>query len=76
MSIQKHTLPILAMCCVCDQVAEDGSQPQGNWKTLSTYLLDHQIAPLEYQLSHTYCPSCYTNQALTWQLPATDQRAA
>jgi hypothetical protein len=69
MSSQKITPLILAMCCVCDQVAEDGSQPQHRWTTLEIYLRDHGMTSLDYQLSHTYCPSCYANQALAWHLP-------
>lgn len=76
MPTQKLTVPIIAMCCVCDQVADDGSQPQSSWKALDAYLHDHHIANLDYQLSHTYCPACYNDQARAWKLPPTDRRAA
>ncbi|MBD0315440.1 MAG: hypothetical protein ICV75_02005 [Nitrospiraceae bacterium] len=69
MTSQKTNSLIVAVCCVCDQVAEDGSQPQNRWTNLETYLHDHGIAGADFQLSHTYCPSCYADQALAWQLP-------
>jgi hypothetical protein len=76
MATQNITGPIIAMCCVCDQVAEDGSQPQSQWKTLDAYSRDHHMAALDYQLSHTYCPACYQDQARAWKLPPVDRRAA
>lgn len=51
---------VIPICCVCNQVREP-SQPAGQeerWDTLGVFLRTHHIASGEYQLTHTYCPTC------------------
>ena len=61
------TLPI---CCMCKRVSddEDGSSP-AVWTKLHTYLDRHHLRQTDFQLSHTYCPVCYSQQARAWHLP-------
>jgi hypothetical protein len=59
---------IVAVCCACKQVAEDGT-PSSNWISMSTFLNRHQLQSVDMKLSHTYCPACYERQARAWSLP-------
>jgi len=61
------TIPMLAICCVCKQVAE--GSPSLDWTSMSTYLDRHHLQSADVILSHTYCPSCYERQARAWSLP-------
>jgi hypothetical protein len=62
---------ILPICCVCGQVSDRGvdASVQGEWTELQTYLDRHRIDQTGIRLSHTYCPSCYKQQARVWQIP-------
>jgi hypothetical protein len=62
------TIPMLAVCCVCKQVAESGS-PYLHWTSMSGYLSRHHLQTVDVQLSHTYCPACYERQARAWSIP-------
>jgi len=63
------TLPI---CCVCNQVPDEdigaSSQKEG-WTALELYLNRHPMDQAGFQLSHTYCPSCFKRQARAWRVP-------
>jgi len=61
------TLPI---CCVCGKVSEEraGASVEVEWTQLQTYLDRHRIDQDAIRLSHTYCPSCYKQQARVWQV--------
>jgi hypothetical protein len=53
---------VIPICCVCNRVRElvqaiDNSE---RWGTLDVYLNTHRVVSGEYQLTHTYCPSCAT----------------
>ena len=61
------TVPI---CCICKRVSDeedDSSSPV--WMKLQRYLDRHHIQQSDFQLSHTYCPACYSQQARAWHLP-------
>jgi predicted AAA+ superfamily ATPase len=62
------TVPTLAVCCVCKQVAE-GVSPSSRWISMSAYLDRHHLQSVDVRLSHTYCPACYDGQARAWSLP-------
>lgn len=57
------TLPV---CCVCGLIRDengpsDESVPSiDNWVTKQTYRKTHGVDPAVCRLTHTYCPSCYT----------------
>jgi hypothetical protein len=54
------------MCCVCHQVSDEDS----GWSTLDDYLDRHHVSGPDFQLSHTYCPSCYDQQIQAWHIAA------
>jgi uncharacterized protein (UPF0212 family) len=62
---------ILPICCVCGQVSDRraGASVEGEWTQLQTYLDRHHIDQTSIRLSHTYCPSCYQQQARVWRVP-------
>lgn len=51
---------VIPICCVCNKVSEnvraDGDRPP--WDTLDAYLHRHHLSNGDYQLTHTYCPTC------------------
>jgi hypothetical protein len=62
------TLPMLVVCCVCKQVADEMS-PSSGWTPMSSYLDQHHLQSADVRLSHTYCPVCYERQARAWSIP-------
>ncbi len=51
---------VIPICCVCNRVREH-VRVEGSWEpwdTLGAYLRRHHLSSGEYQLSHTYCPTC------------------
>jgi hypothetical protein len=62
------TVQIVAMCCVCKQVAE-GLTLSSHWTSMSAFLNRHHLQSVDVKLTHTYCPTCYKRQARAWSLP-------
>lgn len=72
-SQDKPSPVIIAACCVCGQVLDDEPPSETGWMTLDTYLHRHEATRADFQLSHTYCPTCYTIQARAWQLSSSER---
>jgi hypothetical protein len=53
-------ITILPICCVCGLIREDTSNQSESWVTKQLFRLTHGIDPSDYRLTHTYCPTCYT----------------
>ncbi|ALA59030.1 hypothetical protein [Nitrospira moscoviensis] len=60
---------ILPVCCLCHQVPDEDAGSPGAWTPLQDYLDRHHLSEGALSLSHTYCPSCYVEQAQAWHLP-------
>lgn len=61
---------ILPVCCLCQQVPDEGRPGEPGWISLEAYVDRYHLGPLDYRLSHTYCPSCFAEQAKAWDLPS------
>jgi hypothetical protein len=49
------------ICCVCGLIRdEDRTSGQEYWVTKQVYWQTHNADPSDCRLTHTYCPSCYT----------------
>ena len=53
---------LLAVCCVCRHIrGETGTFPgRERWVTPRTYRTTHGVNPVDFPLTHTYCPNCFT----------------
>jgi hypothetical protein len=52
---------ILPICCVCGLIRdEDRVSGREHWVTKQVYRQAHNTDPSACRLTHTYCPSCYT----------------
>jgi len=52
---------IVPICCVCGLIREDGETPTlESWVTKQVFRQTHGMDASAYRLTHTYCPSCYT----------------
>jgi hypothetical protein len=52
---------IIPICCVCGLIREDGSAPKAeSWVTKRVFRDIHGMEASACRLTHTYCPSCYT----------------
>jgi hypothetical protein len=52
---------ILPICCVCGLIREE-SRPlhQESWVTKQVFRQNNGRDHSDYRLTHTYCPTCYT----------------
>jgi len=52
---------IIPICCVCGLIREDsGSSNVESWITKQVFRQTHARDLSAYRLTHTYCPTCYT----------------
>ena len=53
---------LLPVCCVCRLIRDKtGSSPdRERWVTPRTYRETHGMNPVDFPLTHTYCPTCFT----------------
>lgn len=50
---------VIPICCVCNRVREHvQAVSEESWDTLEAFLRAHHLSSGEYQLTHTYCPTC------------------
>jgi hypothetical protein len=55
------TEAIVPICCVCGLIREDtGASKSESWVTKRIFRQTHGIDASAYRLTHTYCPTCYT----------------
>ena len=52
---------VLAVCCVCGLIRDESesSADRERWVTPETYRQTRGVNPVDYPLTHTYCPGCY-----------------
>jgi len=53
---------LLPVCCLCRKIRdESGPSPDCElWVTQRRYQQSHGINPGNFPLTHTYCPTCFT----------------
>ena len=51
---------ILPICCVCGLIRDEPASETESWVTKQVFRQAHGIDHSAYRLTHTYCPSCYT----------------
>ncbi|MEO8340868.1 MAG: Hsp20/alpha crystallin family protein [Nitrospirota bacterium] len=53
---------LLSACCVCRLIRDDTRFSSGRelWVTQRTYHKTHGVNPSDLALTHTYCPTCFT----------------
>ena len=52
---------IIPICCVCGLIREAaGSSNIESWVTKQVFRRTHGVDLSAYRLTHTYCPTCYT----------------
>ena len=53
---------LLPVCCVCGLIRDDTRFFPGldRWVAQRTYRETHGVNPAELELTHTYCPTCFT----------------
>jgi len=53
---------LLPACCACGLVEDETGATPGlkRWVTQRTYRETHGVNPAELELTHTYCPTCFT----------------
>ena len=53
---------LLPVCCVCSLIRDDTRSSPGRelWVTQRTYHKTHAVNPSDLALTHTYCPTCFT----------------
>jgi hypothetical protein len=51
---------ILPICCVCGLIRADKESKTESWVTKQVFRQTHGIDHSSCRLTHTYCPSCYT----------------
>ena len=53
---------LLPVCCVCRLIRDDTRFSPGRelWVTQRTYHKTHGVNPSDLALTHTYCPTCFT----------------
>jgi HSP20 family molecular chaperone IbpA len=53
---------LLPVCCVCSLIRDDTRFFPGRelWVTQRTYHKTHAVNPSDLALTHTYCPTCFT----------------
>ena len=53
---------MLPSCCVCGLIRDEtGSFPgRERWVRPRTYRTTHGVNPVDFPLTHTYCPKCFT----------------
>ena len=51
---------ILPICCVCGLIREQSGCETESWISKQVFRQSHGIDHSSFRLSHTYCPSCYT----------------
>jgi len=54
--------PLLPICCLCRLIRDETgtSLDGGRWVTQRTYQKTHGVNPANCNLTHTYCPGCFT----------------
>jgi hypothetical protein len=53
---------IIPICCVCGLIREDAdSSKTESWITKQVFRRTYRTELSEYRLTHTYCPTCYTD---------------
>ena len=51
---------LLPICCVCGLIRDSTESPTETWVTKKVFRETHNEEASAYRLTHTYCPSCYT----------------
>ena len=53
---------LLPVCCVCSLIRDEtgSSSDRERWVTPRTYRKAHGVNPANSLLTHTYCPTCFT----------------
>jgi hypothetical protein len=53
---------LLPVCCLCGLIRDETESPSGLkcWVTQRTYRERHGVNPINFPLTHTYCPDCFT----------------
>jgi hypothetical protein len=51
---------ILPICCVCGLIRESSGSSTETWVTKNIFRQTHHVDASTYRLTHTYCPTCYT----------------
>jgi len=54
---------LLPVCCACGLIRDDTRLSPGreHWVSQRMYHDTHGVNPTELALTHTYCPTCFTN---------------
>lgn len=53
---------LLPVCCICGLIRDETRLTQGceHWVTKRAYRETHDVNPIDFPLTHTYCPKCFT----------------
>ena len=52
---------IIPICCVCGLIRENATSPKAeSWVNKGMFRRTHGKDPAAYRLTHTYCPTCYS----------------
>ena len=55
-------LTLLPVCCMCGLIRDETGSSPGfeRWLTPRTYRKTRGVNPVDFSLTHTYCPTCFT----------------
>jgi hypothetical protein len=61
-SVSIAETPLLPICCLCRLIRDEtgASLAGGRWVTQRAYQKTHGVNPANCNLTHTYCPGCFT----------------